>query len=182
MEDGMLTDEQKRLMRNLTPYLIFDVVGDHPDMTLKEMMDADSKARGSGEMKYFPKELFGQVPSYAVFIGILSKESKDNEALDKFLCDIKEIEFSQSMGRMESIARTFDGDPTEGRRFGMYSQINKAYGKQLDRLDKKIAKHTEERKVDLLEKLVDKLSDPQLIKIRDNVQGALIDVRGEDAK
>lgn len=176
----MLTDEQKRLMRNLTPDLIFEVMGNNPDMTLKEMMDADSKARGSGEMRYFPKVLFGQVPSYAVFIGILTKESGNSEALDRFLCDIKEIEYSQSMGRMEGIARTFDGDATEGRRFGMYSQINKAYGKQLERLDKKIAKHTEERKVDLLEKLVDKLSDKQLLQVRDNVQGALIDVRGEN--
>ena len=36
-----------------------------------------------------------------------------------------------------------------------------------------MAKHTEERKVDLLEKLVDKLTDAQLIQIRDNVKGAL---------
>ena len=33
----MLTDEQKRLMRNLTPDLIFEIMGNNPDMTLKEM-------------------------------------------------------------------------------------------------------------------------------------------------
>ena len=173
-----MTEEQKALLSNLSPELIFDVVGANKGMTLKEMMDHDAKARSSGDMLYFPKELVGKIHSIAVFLGVLSASSY-SEAVDRFLSEIREIEIGESFANMESIARSYDGSPEDSRRFGMYSELNKAYGKQLDRLDKRLAKHTEERKVDLLEKLVDKLSNSQLLKIKDNVQGALIDVRGK---
>lgn len=173
-----MTEEQKVLLSSLSPELIFKVVGDNRGMTLKEMMDHDCKARSSSDVIYFPKELFGKIPSYAVFIGLLNSGG-NSEAVDRFLSEIREIEIGESFANMESIARGYDGSPEDSRKFGMYSELNKAYSKQLDRLDKRLAKHTEERKVDLLEKLVDKLSNSQLLKIKDNVQGALIDVRGK---
>lgn len=169
-----MTEDQKSLLSDISPDMIFDVMGANPGMTLKEMMDADSKARSSEMMRYFPKRLVGRIPNYATFLGLLSRGGSNSEALDRFLSEVREIELSQSLVNMEGIARTYDGEsPAEGRKFGMYSQLSKVYSKQLERLDKKMAKHTEERKVDLLEKLVDKLTDAQLIQIRDNVKGAL---------
>ena len=134
--------------------------------SVQTMMTADCSALSADEMQYFGKELFGKVPTYARFIGMLQKADMG------LAMELKEIEAEVLEGYYEGKMRNIletpskDFDGYESKRFNWAEKLAKLQGRKLDRIDKRRGDDGMEKGVDLTLKIIEALSNTQLEKVK----------------
>lgn len=149
--------------------VFYEVLGNNPGKTLKDILDGDSSALSGGEMRYFDKKYFGMVPNYGIFMRMLN--NMDEVVRDKFLRDIKEIELSGTLSKMDRLADSFGntGSLEDRVQFNMYSKMAHFQDKSVDRLNKNVVKGDMGGVGDKLDKLISLLSNEQLEKVKEVV-------------
>lgn len=137
---------------------------------LEAMLDADSTALSASDMKYFPKEYYGRVPSYGVFVKYLNKLPGD--VRDNFNEVVAEIEAGRYTRRMEKLADNYDGDKFERSKFEMYNKLETLQERRLGRIDRRRKERGdgEARGIDLATRMIAALSSADLLKIKERVE------------
>lgn len=137
---------------------------------LAECLDTDAVALCASDMRYFPEEYFGRVPTYANFMRYVNQLPLDKRNGFKEL--VAEIDAGRSMQSMNKIASGSDGNAMDARRFNMFRAINQAAEKRLDRIGRSIEKQgeAEARGVDMAARLITALSNADLLRIKGRVE------------
>lgn len=138
-------------------------------VSLAECLDTDAVALCAGDMRYFPEEYFGRVPTYANFMRYVNQLPLDKRNGFKEL--VAEVDAGRSMQTMNKIASTSEGSLMDSRRFNMFKAINQAAEKRLDRIGRSQEKQgeAEARGVDMAARLITALSNADLLKIKGQV-------------
>ena len=147
---------------------VMDVFG-RSGVTLAECLDTDAVALSAGDLQYFDREYYGKVPSYAVFMRYLNKQPA--AIRDDFMSVVAEVESGLSGRKMGQIASNTDGSATDSRIFNMYKELNRIAERRIDRIDKRVAKRADNdvRTADLATRIIEALSNKDLLRIRDNM-------------
>lgn len=148
---------------------VLDVFG-KSGVSLAECLDTDSVALCASDMKYFPAEYFGRVPSYSIFMRYINQLPLEQR--NEFKGLVAEVESELSAGEMAKIAKTSDGTLADSRRFKMFSDLNRVAEKRLDRIERARARHegSAAAGVDLAARIISALSNADLLKIKGQVE------------
>lgn len=148
---------------------VLDVYG-RSGVGLSECLDTDSVALSSGDMRYFGREYFGRVPSYASFIRYLNKLPED--VRDRFNESVAEIESGRALGEMGGIARGGGYGREEQVKFGMLERLSKVYERRIDRIDRRRRDRGDgaERGIDMAARIISALSDADLLNVKGRVE------------
>lgn len=144
---------------------LIDLMG-RTGKSVQTMMTADCAALNADDMQYFGRELFGKVPTYARFMGMLQKADLG------LAMELKEIEAEVLEGYYEGKMRNILETPTEefdgyeSKRFNWAEKLAKLQGRKLDRIDKRRGDDSMEKGVDLTLKIIEALSNTQLEKVK----------------
>lgn len=163
----------------------YEVLGNNPGKTLKDILDGDSSVLSGGEMKYFDKKYFGMVPNYGVLMRLLN--NMEESVRDKFLRDIKEIELNGTLSKMGKLAEGYGetGAVEDRVQFNMYSKMAHFQDRSVDRLNKNVTKDGMGGMGDKLDKLISLLSNDQLERVKEvvlSVEDKTVDVKTEEVK
>lgn len=142
---------------------VLDALG-RSGVGLQEMLDSDAAALSGREMQYFPAEMWGQVPSYGVFVKYLNRLPGDLR--DTFMETVSEIEAGRYERRMDGLANGFSGDRTERGQFEMYNKLHGIQERRLARIDKRRHERGEgeARGIDLAARMIAALSSAELVR------------------
>lgn len=139
--------------------VIYEAIGKH-EKSMSEMLAWDCGVSSSEDMLYFPKELYGKLPTYGEFILFMRKINKgDYDEYREIETDIEMGKLYNSLGEIANKDKIELGDRVK---FSMTEKLLKIKERNLDRLEKKRDKSNKEEVVDLASKIIERLSNKEL--------------------